>query len=255
MDNQVDKLLAAIAAVRDGCTTVPKSGRNTFHNYDYATEADIQKHVLPLMAKHGLLLIPSLAKTEDGFPAPRIDEHGVTQMVMAFTLAHTSGQVWPEKIYTLAHGNDRDSKGGYSDKGAYKASTGGFKYTLMRLFMIPTGDDPENHGTQGGSTTATASAPSGGRPRTAAGGAVRLASDKQIGMLKARSYTRAETLTEQDSNHEAAHSIRNAALKFLGIGSADDIPMDAVDGLVRAIESAELDDKGHAVIPASDASF
>lgn len=30
------------------------------------------------------------------------------------------------------------------DKGCYKAITGGYKTFLMKMFMIPTGDDPEN---------------------------------------------------------------------------------------------------------------
>lgn len=250
MAEQVDKLLTAIAAVRDGCTTVPKSGRNTFHNYDYATESDIQKHVLPLMAEHGLLLIPSIATQETGFPPPFIDEHGVTQMVMAFTLAHTSGQVWPEKIYTLAHGNDRDSKGGYSDKGAYKASTGGFKYALMRLFMIPTGDDPEATD-KPKAAVRKKSAP----PKSAAGDSPASASEAQTRMLKAKCYSRAEELTETEGDHKIAASIGSAARAIMGIGKGEDIPKSAVDGLVRAIESAEIDDQGKASIPASEEPF
>jgi hypothetical protein len=44
-----------------------------------------------------------------------------------------------EQITTSGVGYGSDK----GDKGAYKASTGAFKYMLMRLFMVATGDDPE----------------------------------------------------------------------------------------------------------------
>ncbi len=140
----VEQIVKALIEVRAACETIPKSGTNKFHGYDYATEADISRHISPLMDKAGLVLIPSVAGTEDGFAAPFIDDKGVTQVVYKYTLAHISGQVWPEPLYVVGHGGDRDSKGNYGDKGAYKSSTGAYKYCVLRLFMIATGDDPEN---------------------------------------------------------------------------------------------------------------
>lgn len=140
---EIDQIVKALISVRKACKSVKKSGENKFHGYKYATEADIAAEIRPLMDEHGLVLIPSVASREDGFLQPMIDTEGITQVVLKYTLAHSSGQVWPDPLYVLAHGNDRDTKGKWGDKGAYKANTGGFKYLLLRLLMIETGDDPE----------------------------------------------------------------------------------------------------------------
>ena len=132
-------ILKAIAAVRNECGRIEKDGYNSFHKYSYVSESALVNATRPLMAKHGLVIIPSQAADYE----PRVDECGVTHMIMEFTLAHESGAVWPEKARIFCSGNDRDSKGGYGDKGAYKANTGGYKYFLNRLFMVDTGDDPE----------------------------------------------------------------------------------------------------------------
>ena len=116
---------------------VQKKGRNEFHRYNYAGEADLLEALRPAMLEAGLLLIPS------GVEHSPIDEYGNTHVSVAYTLAHKDGDVWPEKIVAFGSGNDRNSKGGVQDKGTYKALTGANKYLLFKLFQIETGDDPE----------------------------------------------------------------------------------------------------------------
>ncbi len=145
-------IVAALIEVRSKCATIPKNGLNKFHGYKFATEADVSAHIQPLFDEAGLVLIPSVASIQDGFDGPRIDEHGVTQYVAKFTLAHRSGAVWPDPIFVVAQGDDRNSKGSYSDKGAYKASTSSYKYALLRLLMIATGDDVEHDTPESAST-------------------------------------------------------------------------------------------------------
>ena len=89
------------------------------------------------MIKHGLVLIPSVNN------ASAIDEHGNTHVSVDYTLAHISGEIWPEKITAVGSGNDRAKNGSVGDKGVYKALTGANKYLLFKLFQIETGDDPE----------------------------------------------------------------------------------------------------------------
>ena len=79
-----------------------------------------------------------------------------------------------------------------------------------------------------------------------------LATEKQIRMLKAKSYDRAKILGDFDEVdtpelHHAAGAIRKAALEALGLESTK-IPRHAVDALARLIESAELDDQGCVVV-------
>jgi hypothetical protein len=130
-------LLQALNKVMAAVGYVQKESKNTFHNYKYASEEDLLTTLRPALVKEGLLLIPSL----DGVVA--MDEHGNTNLVMDYTLAHVSGEIWDKPIRVPGCGNDKNTKGGVGDKGTYKALTGANKYLLFKLFQIATGDDPE----------------------------------------------------------------------------------------------------------------
>lgn len=153
------EILKALNAVMSEVGYVQKGGKNQFHNYRYAGEADLLEKLRPAMVKHGLILIPSGAERSP------IDEHGNTHVAIDYTLAHVSGAVWPEKIRAFGSGNDRNSKGGVQDKGTYKAITGANKYLLFKLFQIETGDDPEKDEEKPDTRPAAAAAPS--RPKAA----------------------------------------------------------------------------------------
>lgn len=131
------EVLKALHAVMKKVGYVQKQGVNDFHKYKYASEADLLSALRPAMVEAGLLLLPSIRDLQ------KIDDHGNTTVVVEYTLAHISGEVWPEKIVIAGTGNDR-SKTGVGDKGVYKALTGANKYLLFKLFQIETGDDPEN---------------------------------------------------------------------------------------------------------------
>ena len=130
------KITKALHAIMSKVGYVQKGGKNEFHGYKYAGEADLLKVLRPAMIEEGLLLIPSGAEHSP------IDEHGNTHVSIAYTLAHKDGDVWPDKIVAFGSGNDRN-KNGVGDKGTYKALTGANKYLLFKLFQIETGDDPE----------------------------------------------------------------------------------------------------------------
>lgn len=124
------------AAMMEG-SYVQKTGENDFHKYTYATEADVLALMRPAMLKHGLVLIPSVNQVS------QIDSSGNTSVIVHYTLAHTSGAVWPHPIVAAGCGNDKSKNGAVGDKGLYKALTGANKYMLFKLFQIETGDEPE----------------------------------------------------------------------------------------------------------------
>lgn len=130
------KITQALHQVMSSVGYVQKTGKNAFHGYKYAGEADLLEKLRPAMLEAGLLLIPSVESVS------AIDEHGITHIRMAYTLVHKDGDVWPEKIYAAGEGGDKN-KNGVGDKGLYKAITGANKYLLFKLFQIETGDDPE----------------------------------------------------------------------------------------------------------------
>ena len=112
---------------------VAKTGRNDFHGYDYATEADVVESVRPHMVANGLMLIPHVDTVTQ-------DQHGNTNIIVNYRLYHVSGEFIEFNV--AAAGNDKN-RNGVGDKGIYKAMTGASKYALLKLFSLATGDDPE----------------------------------------------------------------------------------------------------------------
>ncbi len=133
-------IIKAIHEVMQKVGYVQKKDTNQYHRYKYAGEAALLEALRPAMIEAGLILIPS------GKTLVPIDEWGNTHLTMEYTLAHISGDVWPEKICAFGVGGDRSKEGKAGDKGTYKAITGAGKYLLFKLFLIETGDDPENDG-------------------------------------------------------------------------------------------------------------
>lgn len=131
------KITAALHQVMAKVGYVQKTGKNAFHGYSYAGEADLLAVLRPAMIEAGLLLLPS-----NKFLS-HIDEHGNVTVLIEYTLAHKDGDIWPEKLVAAGMGNDRAKNGTVGDKGLYKAITGANKYLLFKLFQIETGDDPE----------------------------------------------------------------------------------------------------------------
>jgi ERF superfamily len=117
---------------------VAKTGRNNFHNYAYATEADVVESVRPHMIENGLMLIPHVDTVNQ-------DAHGNVHIIVNYRLYHVSGDFIEFNI--ASSGNDKN-KNGVGDKGIYKALTGASKYAILKLFNLATGDDPENDSKQ-----------------------------------------------------------------------------------------------------------
>jgi hypothetical protein len=155
----VEKLAAVMAAVE----RVPKNGENKFHGYKYATEADLSDAVRSNLARYGVMLIPSVEKVEWSKVPTKNGEERLATLTVRFTA--TDGKT--EIAFTvIGEGQDR------GDKATYKAMTGATKYALLKLFLIPTGDDPEKDEDEKPA------------PRAAAkttGDAVRAAAARQVG--------------------------------------------------------------------------
>lgn len=127
---------------------VSKSGHNDHFNYDFVTEADITSAVRAEMARRQLMIVPSAvdAKVE---PVGEKGQRIFTQKMRFTVMDGESGESFAFDMY----GQGADSM----DKGAFKSTTGAVKYALLKLFLIPTGDDPERDRPR----NATASPPSG----------------------------------------------------------------------------------------------
>lgn len=127
-------LVKKLAEVMRAVERVPKSGRNDFHKYDYATEADIAATVRAELATRHIMLIPSII----GESRHAVGDKGSVLTVLEMEMEFLDGETLESiKKPWRGYGSDKD------DKGGYKAMTGAEKYFLMKTFLIPTGDDPE----------------------------------------------------------------------------------------------------------------
>ena len=134
-------ILKALAEVRAAVPSVPKTGFNSFHKYQYSSESDVLAAYNPAMNKAGLLVLPSvIASHEKPIKTGAGKDSCITSIVMEFTLAHVGGAVWPDKLRWEAQGEDGQ------DKGIAKAITSGTKYFLTSLFQAEKGTDPDADG-------------------------------------------------------------------------------------------------------------
>lgn len=127
-------IIKAVAEVMGKVGSVEKKGKNEFHRYAYATAADIQHKLQPLLAAAGLVIF----QHEIGREA--LANGAAIAVQYSFTLAHVSGEVWPEKPVHTGVAAATNTKGGFDDKCINKTYTAARKYFLLALFQIPTGD-------------------------------------------------------------------------------------------------------------------
>lgn len=130
----MSEILKSIAKIMGEVGSVAKAGTNDFHRYKYATAADILHKLQPLMAREGLIIFQT--ETARDF----IENGTVLSVTYDFTLAHKSGEVWPNPITRTGMSSAKNSKGGFDDKALNKCHTSAHKYFHLTLFEIPTGD-------------------------------------------------------------------------------------------------------------------
>ncbi len=133
----VKDIAVAIAGVMKEVGIVSKRGNNTFHHYKYASMQDVLQKLTPLLAKHGLIVM------QNEIGRSMFDGDRTIAIQYAFTIFHTSGEVWPERPVQTGMSRCRDSRGGFDDKSINKCHTAARKYFLLSLFQIATGDEDD----------------------------------------------------------------------------------------------------------------
>lgn len=172
-ENGTQSLAARLCAVMAGVATVEKSGRNEYHNYAYMTADDITKHVRPLFAKHGIVLIPSVTSHAQDVIGEGQKSSLHTVLTVEYTLLADGSD--PIKATWVSEGEDG------ADKGTAKALTANLKTFLAKLLQIDTGDDPE---ADEKTDERAAARGAGDRNPRQSSGSGRPATDKQVGFMK-----------------------------------------------------------------------
>jgi len=193
-------LVGKLCEVMGAVGHVPKHGHNAFHDYDYATEADIVDHVRDEMAKRGVLMTMEVASLD--VVQPVVDGKAKQFVTTAHLIVTFHDADSPEVLSFKWAGTGQDS----GEKGLYKALTGGEKYALMKTFLIPTGDDPERD-----DKTDTKAAPKAQPPTSEA----RKATPEQLppSVQPASLLTLNETQQKRLKDLMKQHGVKAAAVK------------------------------------------
>lgn len=130
-------LVKKLSEVMKQVKYIEKKGFNKFHGYKYATESDVAEKVREVLAEQNVMMIPNLLEHS---MREHVNAKGKTEYIVAVNMEFKfyDGDSGEELIFHMS-GEGQDA----GDKGIYKAITGAQKYALMKVFMIPTGDDPE----------------------------------------------------------------------------------------------------------------
>lgn len=148
-ENANVRLVQKLHEVAKELDFMEKRGRNDHHHYDYVQAVDVTRSVRDKLIERNIIVIPASRGAEH---TPMSNGSLLTTVRLSYEFVDTeTGQ----SIVVPWTGVGAD-KGG--DKGIYKAYTGGLKYMLLTLFLIPTTDDPERDGfTDSGNAAAPAS--------------------------------------------------------------------------------------------------
>ena len=121
-------LYGKLSKVQIAMDKVVKNGDG--EGYNYARAEDVLMQVRDSMNAVGLLVLPAATGVQ------RRSEETITTVALHYKLVDSeSGE--SETLEWRGSGEDR------GEKGLYQAYTGGLKYFLLDLFLLPTFDDPE----------------------------------------------------------------------------------------------------------------
>jgi hypothetical protein len=133
-------LWAKLVKIAAGVEYIPKNGRNDFHKYDFATEADVSNGLRKLFAANGVAFLASMESVErkaTTYTSNGKEKRNINALChFRYRLVDAdSGEAHEVSWYAEAD----DS----SDKAVNKAATAALKYWLLKSFMVPTGEDPD----------------------------------------------------------------------------------------------------------------
>lgn len=137
MNTEKTNITKAILAVMNDVKNIDKNMSVGSGNYGYkgVADKDVKLIIGQAMQKHGLAIVPT--SISPNMVVERWEEGGkqkqsvFTEVQTKYLLIHESG----ESIEVSGYGQGVDSQ----DKSAGKATTYALKYTLLYLFMVPTG--------------------------------------------------------------------------------------------------------------------
>lgn len=133
---QPKTLVTKLAEIMASVHRIAKHGHNDHFNYDFVTESDITAALRSEMAARHLMLVPDVQSMSWREVLTRAGSNAICCLMVRFTVMDGDSG---ESFSFVVPGEGQDS----GDKCIPKAMTSAVKYALLKLFLIPTGDDPE----------------------------------------------------------------------------------------------------------------
>lgn len=136
MDN--NPTIALYSKLKEVAEAIPffeKHGENQHHHYNYVQAVDVVNRVRRELLQRGIIVLPGATNARHLAYGSKGAHLTTVDLSYTFIDVETGASV---NVPWVGVGADT---GG--DKGVYKAYTGGLKYALQTLFLVPTSDDPE----------------------------------------------------------------------------------------------------------------
>lgn len=141
-------LFAKILKVMQDVTYLQKDDSIGYGNNKYRaiTEEKVTTEVGKSMRKHGLVILPiGVEERREDFDVVRANgKHGTDRITTITTKYLVADSESGESMEVCSAGAGVDSQ----DKGIGKALTYAYKYLLLRMFAIPTGEDPDKQASE-----------------------------------------------------------------------------------------------------------
>lgn len=130
-------LTTKLSEIYEAVQYVQMTGHNAFQKYKYPTERDVTEKIRLELAKRKIFVYPSLK----GYSTRQLEtkkEGTLTVYTVDMEYTFRDGETGEEMtINFTGEGQDK------MEKAIYKAYTGAQKYAIMKAFMLPTGEEPE----------------------------------------------------------------------------------------------------------------
>jgi hypothetical protein len=130
-------LLGKLRRVYEAVQYVEKRGTNDHHHYNYAMALDVVRDIRAALLAENVIVLPGTIPGSIRHHTETGGKSFVTTIDLVYRFMDVDTGVTLEVPWT---GAGADTGG---DKGLYKAYTGGLKYVLISLFLLPMTDDPE----------------------------------------------------------------------------------------------------------------
>ncbi len=132
----LNKLVLELTKIQKELDKIEKDGKNNRQGFDYVSEAQVKSKLQNKLADHGIMIIPHY-EIMNSWTSQTSNGKTMNYVSVMGTFKLTNGS---DELVGSMPGIGMDS----GDKAIYKAETGAQKNFLMQLFLMSTGDDPEN---------------------------------------------------------------------------------------------------------------